>query len=199
MKTILLNGVEQTLDTDQIPFHKLIDDLNASLAQDSRVISCIKIDGAELTADDQEKLSSTALGTLGAIEIVATSPLELAYETLNTLEAYLERILQNIERAGTMYRSKNYITADSYFLKTVDGLDLFVQTMGGVKATLRVGAHPRINVAEATLISIMNDLLDAKKANNYILLSDLLLTDLTENLKEWRDEVFAVLRTKSSN
>jgi hypothetical protein len=78
-------------------------------------------------------------------------------------------------------------------------MDLFVQTMSGIKAAMKVGMNAKVALAEATLISIMNDLLDAKKQNNYVMLSELLLQDLVENMKEWKGTVFPSIRERAGS
>jgi hypothetical protein len=199
MKTIVVNGVERTIEETGMTFGKLIEDVNQSLAGDARVISTVSVDGTELNAEKQEEMMNADVAALGTIAFVATSPTELAMETLATLEQYIDRIIQNIDRAGQLYKSKNYMAADGYFMKTVDGMDLFVQTMSGIKAAMRVGMNAKVALAEATLISIMNDLLDAKKQNNYVMLSELLLQDLIENMKEWKSTVFPAIRGRAGS
>jgi hypothetical protein len=199
MKTIMVNGVERNIEKTSVTLRELMDDVNSSLAADSRIISVVRVDGAEMTPADQEKAQNVTVESLGMIEFMAASPTELAMETLTTLEQYLDRIIQNIDRAGNLYKSKNYMAADGYFMKTVDGMDLFVQTMSGIKAAMKVGMNAKVALAEATLISIMNDLLDAKKQNNYVMLSELLLQDLVENMKEWKGTVFPSIRERAGS
>ena len=199
MKTIIVNGVERNIEENGVTFRKLIQEVNASLSGGSLVISAIKVDGTELSTEKQDEMLDSVVDSMGAIEFTATSTMELAMETLTTLEQYIDRIIQNIDRAGALYRNKNYLAADGYFMKTVDGMDLFVQTMSGIKATMKVGMNAKVALAEATLISIMNDLLDAKKQNNYVMLSELLLLDLTENMREWKTTVFPSIRERAGS
>jgi hypothetical protein len=199
MKTIFINGTERIIENEDDSLRKTLSMVNAEFAQNSKVVSGIVIDGQEITEEKQLNLMDQPLNNLGKIEITVSNPSELALETLDTLEAYTDRIIQNINKAGTFYRDKNYISADSYFMKSIDGLDLFVQTIGGVKAALKMGMNAKVALAEATLISIMTDLLDAKKQNNYVMLSELLLQDLLESMTEWKKTVFPALRSRASS
>lgn len=199
MKTILVNGTERVIEQDTDTLRKTLSTVNAEYAHTSKAVSCILIDGQELSEEKQTALMDQPLNTLGKIEILVSNPSELALETLDTLEAYTDRIIQNINKAGQYYKDKNYISADSYFMKAIDGLDLFVQTIGGVKAALKMGMNPKVALAEATLISIMSDLLDAKQQNNYVLLSELLLQDLMDCMNEWKSAVFTTMRSRASS
>lgn len=199
MKTIRINGVERNFDEGGVLFQDFISGLNNNLNGEKKVISSIRIDGQEITEEDEKKYSQTSIDQLGNIEIEVSSPYELAFETLNTLEQYVDRLIASINRAALLYKEKNLITADAYFVKSIDGLDLFVQTIGGIKLALRLGLNSKVGLIEAELVSIMNDLLDAKRQNNYVFLADLLEKDLIQNLGEWKTTVFPILRSQKTS
>ncbi|MEW6057364.1 MAG: hypothetical protein AB1540_12200 [Bdellovibrionota bacterium] len=196
---IRINGVEQPVSSEQIIFEDFVSDLNKTLNAEQLVISSILVNGREISESDESALKRLPVGDLGDIDVFTAKPQDLAYETLNTLEQYIDRMVISIERAATHYKAKNLITGDAYFAKSIEGLDLFVQTIGGVKLALRIGLNPKIGLTEATLVSIMNDLLDAKRQNNYIFLAELLEKDLVSNLKEWKDDVFPLFRNWKAN
>jgi hypothetical protein len=195
MKTIRINGVEQTLGSQGNSFDEFMKEINQSVSKERQVISSIRINGREISEADEAKMKTTPLDQLGDIEIATSNPVELAIETLSTLDQYTDRIVASINRAALHYKTKNLLTGDSYFAKAIDALDLFVQTIGGIKLALRVGLNQKLALAEATLVSTMNDLLDAKRQNNYVYLAELLESDLTENLNSWKQEIFPMLRS----
>lgn len=199
MKTIRINGIEKEVPVGAIIFEEFVSDLNKILNSDSQVISTIRVNGREISETDEQQLSSMPLDQIGDIEVETSSPIDLAYETLGTLEQYIDRLMLSIERASVHYKSKNLITGDAYFGKSIDGLDLFVQTLGGIKLALRVGLNPKVALVEAALVSIMNDLLEAKRQNNYLFLAELLEKDLIENLREWKEQIFPMFRTLRSS
>ena len=194
-KTVRINGVDETLPEGRHLFEDFIDGLAQKLGAERKVIARIRIDGKELdNGDEAEGEQRLLLASLGEIEIETASPADLAYQTLDTLEQYVDRIVGSIQRAAMHYRGKNLLSADEYFAKAIDGLDLFVQTIGGVKLALRIGLNTQLALTEAELISIMNDLLDAKRQNNYVYMSQLLDKELVENLLEWKTSIFPLLR-----
>lgn len=199
MKTITINGNPTDIAAQGTEFQTMMNDVSSNLSKESKVITRILLDGKELSDEEQSSIAHSDVASLGNIEIFSATPAELANETLDTLTDYINRVLTYVTKASQGYKSKNYIIADEQFLKTVEAMDLIVQTLSGIKAALRVGVNNKLNLAEATLLSIMNDLLDAKRQNNYVLLADLLEHDLIENLIEWRDEVFPMLKGRTSN
>lgn len=194
MKMIRVNGVEQDIPAGAKIFDEFVQGLNTSLSESNQVIASIKINGIEISETDEDSLKTTPIEELGDIDVQTSNPMDLAYETLNTLETYIDRLVASVDRAALHYRGKNLITGDAYFAKAIDGLDLFVQTIGGVKLALRVGLQTKVALTEASLVSIMNDLLEAKRQNNYVYMADLLQKDLIENLGEWKSEVFPFFR-----
>lgn len=194
MKTIRVNGVEQEIPAGAAVFDDFLKDLTETLDANSQVISSIRVNGIELKEGEEETLKTKSIDEIGDIEVTTSNPADLAYETLNTLDQYIDRLIASIDRAALHYRGKNLIAGDAYFAKSIDGLDLFVQTIGGVKLALRIGLQQKVALAEATLVSIMNDLLEAKRQNNYVFMADLLQKDLVENLTEWKTEVFTFFR-----
>ena len=195
MKTIRINGVEQNIPAGAVVFEEFLNDLNRSLSPNRQVISNIRINGQEITEADEQKIRTTPIEQLGEIELETSNPADLAFETLATLDQYIDRLMASIERAALHYKGKNLITGDAYFAKAIDGLDLFVQTIGGVKLALRIGLNPKLALAEASLISVMNDVLEAKRQTNYVFMAELLEKDLIENLRDWKDNIFPMLRS----
>lgn len=194
MKTIRINGEEKSISEAIVSYEDFIKNMSRALTSDTEVISCVKIDGQEITEETEKSLKTTSINDLGDIEIFTSNPIELANETLNTLDLYLDRLRQTIEKAAINYKGKNLMGGDHFLAKAIDGIDLFVQTISGVKLALRMGLNQKVALAEATLVSIMNDLLEAKRQNNYVFLAELLEKDLIENLTEWQTEVFKIFR-----
>lgn len=194
MKTVRINGIEEEIPAGLLVFDDFLRNLTQQLEHDQQVIASIRLNGRELSEAEENALRAQRIEEVEDIEVQTSSPIDLAYQTLDTLEQYLDRIMLSIDRAAKHYRAKNYMSADTYFAKSIDGLDLFVQTIGGVKLALRIGLNQTVALTEATLVSIMNDLLDAKRQNNYLFLADLLEKDLIENLTDWRTKVFPIFR-----
>lgn len=189
---IKINGVEEEVP-EEAKLGEFLGAFSEELKKENMVIASLKVNGQEPSADEETQFRSKSFQQLGDVEVFTVRPSDLAYETLSTLGQYVDLLIHSVQKASEGYKKKNYITADAHFSKAIDGLDLFVQTVGGVKLALKVGLDPKIALTEASLVSIMQDLLQAKRQNNYVFLADLLQNDLVENLVEWRDQVFPIL------
>src|SRR6185369_14039257 len=103
-KTVFINGIEEAIPAEATAFQDFIDGLNRRLSAERKVISCIKIDGQELTEGDESRLNSRALGEMGSIEVETSTPADLAYQTLDTLETYIDRMTRTIQSAAEHYK-----------------------------------------------------------------------------------------------
>ena len=195
MNEIRINGENKELVWDkEAAIKNIVDEITRGFVGTQQVISEIQIDGQLVTEENEAALLALPVEKIAMIEILTSTPRDLAYETLDTLERYIDRLCSSIERAGIHYAEKNLVAGDAYFLKSIDGLDLFIQTIGGVKAALRVGAEQTVMLAEADLMSTMHDLVEAKQQNNYVFMSQLLQNEFIENLNHWKTVVFPFLR-----
>jgi len=189
-----MNGEEREFPVGSARFSEFLSSLSQDLKSSEQVISLIRIDGQEISDEQEGFFRNKTMQEIGQVEIFTSSPTELAHETLITLDQYIVKVIETLNKAADGYKSKNYLAADAFFVRAIDSLDLFVQTIGGIKLALRIGLHTKIAVVEASLVSIMNDLLTAKRENNYIYLAELLEKDLVENLGEWKQDVFPILK-----
>ncbi len=195
-KNISLNGSElQFTSQNAKDFGSLVDEISQDLSKTSQVITQIQINGQIINDENEKTLRALPVESIDKIEILTSTPQELAYESLGTLDQYLDRLMASIDRASLHYKDKNFVAGDTYFLKTIDGLDLFIQTIGGVKLALKVGLNQKIALAEADMMSTLNEIVLAKKQNNYIYLAELLDKDLTQSMQEWKNEIIPFLKT----
>lgn len=191
---ICLNGTELELDKANATVGSVLDQIAGGFKGTQNVISEIRIDGNIIGESDEAQLRALPVEKAGMVEIFTSTPQELAWQTLDTLEQYIDRLCSSIERSAIHYGEKNLVAGDAYFLKSIEGLELFIQTIGGIKAALKVGSQTEVMLAEADLMSTMQDLVSAKQQNNHVFMAELLSKDLLENLSDWKNKVFPFLR-----
>lgn len=194
-KNITINGSETSFTaTDTNDFGQFVDSLIDDLSKSSQVITEIQIDGKVITEENEKTMRALPVESISKIEIFTSTPQDLAFESLGTLDQYLDRLMVSIDRASLHYKDKNLVAGDTYFLKTIDGLDLFIQTIGGVKMALKVGLNNKVALAEADMMSTLNEIVLAKKQNNYIYLAELLDKDLMQSMQEWKNDIIPFLK-----
>jgi hypothetical protein len=118
-------------------------------------------------------------------ETLAANTRETAFETIKDLYDF-SIILENLSCFSAELLGEPDFQAN--FSKLIDGLDAFTQGVSTVKRVLKIGVLPGLDILEADLLSILQDLLDSQQKNLPQYASELLKEHLPLNLKQWREE-----------
>jgi len=167
------------------PLGSLIEYIHGSLSGKNAAVSSIRVNGMELTLESETALAAVPLSDIQSVDVCFTTPRELAEETLDILAPYSERMETLCGHAAN---------DETVFGKLLDGLHVFSESIGVIKSTLRIGYLPRVGLLEAELLSILSDLLEARKTGDKEYIAQLLGQHLPAVLADWRREGFAALR-----
>jgi hypothetical protein len=204
MVNLLINGRTQPKD-DKILFGEFLMALNRDLAAKSQVISVLKVNGETIDESREPSLSMRSLGQMGDIEITTVDQLELAFEALASAKAYIKKLISYCQLNGSAYKAGKIKEADKNFLHLVDGLENLTQLVLASQSILR-GKYRNIHtndsslrIAQVRLVSAIEELLPAKKKQDYVMLADILGNELPEALREMADYGIPVLQRLRSS
>ena len=110
---------------------------------------------------------------------------QLAKETLEILVPYTVQLIELSRSVGRLSRVNEAQLQESEFLKLIDGLQTFSDTLIGVKQALHVGISPSTELLEVELLSTLQDLLKARELNDRAYYCLILDEHLPEILAEW--------------
>jgi len=199
MVNLLINGRSQQRDGN-ILFGEFLNSLNRDLAVKSQVISVLKVNGETIDESSEPSLSMRALDQLGNIEITTVDQIELAFEALASAKAYTKKLISYCQLNGNAYKTGKIKEADKNFVHLVDGLENLTQLVMASQSILRGkyrGIHTNdssLRIAQVRLVSAIEELLPAKKKNDYVMLADILCNELPEALREMSDYGIPVLQ-----
>jgi hypothetical protein len=112
------------------------------------------------------------------------SVFQLAVDTLSTLNDYSE-VLEDLSiNASELVGQTEF---HGKFLKLIEGIETFAESIAQVKAVLNNGLYDSAVVLESDLASILKDLLECQKEGNLEHERNLLKIRLPENLMQWRN------------
>ncbi len=121
--------------------------------------------------------------TEGVTEIFSDPILQMARDTLSTLNDYSE-VLEGLSvKASDLVGETEF---QEGFLKLIEGIQTFADSITQVKAVLHRGFHPATTVLESDLTSILKDLLESQEKGDLKYEKLLLKTHLPANLTQWR-------------
>lgn len=199
MVNLTINGKSYQKD-EQVLFGEFMNHLNRDLATRSQVISVLKVDGLAIDEGREAGMAMKALGQMGRIEITTVDQLDLAFEALASAKAYTKKLISYCQLNGESYKVGRTKEADRNFLNLVDGLENLTQLVMASQSILRgkyQGIHTNdssLRIAQVRLVSAIEELLPAKKANNHVMLADILCNELPEALREMADYGIPVLQ-----
>lgn len=199
MANLIING--KPLEKDgQILFGEFMIGLNRDLASRAQVVSVLKVNGQAIDESREAGMAMKSLHQMGHIEITTVNQLELAFEALASAKAYTKKLISYCRINGEGYKSGRTKEADKNFVHLVDGLENLTQLVMASQSILRGkyrGIHTNdssLRIAQVRLVSAIEELLPAKKKNDYPLLADILCNELPEALQEMADYGIPVLQ-----
>lgn len=130
--------------------------------------------------------------------------LELAYESLDSCNLYIDHIVGRIQKLTTHYHANEIDAGNQELVEVVELMDLYIQLITKVFQVIRLNnkdaplKEEGIQKLEIHLLSVIKAMLQAKEKNDLIMLCDLLEYELIDNLTQWKIKVLPELK-KSKN
>ncbi len=126
--------------------------------------------------------------------------LDLAFESLDSCNTYIDHLTGLVYKTIEAYQSGDINQGNIAFADMIEILDLYVQLMTKIYASLRQQIKEPINKddsfqnLEIHLLSIMKAILPAKEKGDIIMLCDLLEFELIDNLTQWKIKAIPELK-----
>ena len=164
MTTFIVNGVEQTNPiSNEGNFVDLIKYIQENLISDNQLVSCMRVNGVEITEKEESALYTIPVSDLDTVEIVLRHPREVAEETLQTLLIFTRRLPSLCKQVADQVEASE---GETLFQTLLDHMQIFTDSIQTVKQILHIGINQTINLLEADLGSILKDLLDAHQVGD---------------------------------
>lgn len=186
MSQLIINGIESPrIFFPEQKLGDLLQQLRGELNSESSLITRLKVDGVDISENNEGRLERIPLSELNRIEVFTSHPKAFAKETLTTISDLLEVMILMCKRCGDPIKPREL---DREVRRILDGLDVLAQTVDAVKKTLSTSVSTEVKVLEVDLFSILQDTEEAFKSKNASFLKELLSVHLVENLDGWRKQ-----------
>lgn len=165
-----------------------------------QIISQISVNGKTLDLEEEDAILPSRLGEFEIIDFTMKSNIQLAFEALQSCNAYIDNIISQITQLNQAYHDCKVEESNTLFAEVIEVTDLFIQLVTKIQRTLR--AHMQsswekphsVQQLEIHLLSILKAIIPAKEKNDLIMLCDLLEYELVDNLKQWKIKALPELR-----
>ena len=152
-----------------------------------RVISAIKVNGIQISDDDETSLANLLLSEIETVELLTTDGRSLAADTLETLEPFVVRLSHIAQTAAV----------DGDLSRLIEGAAILSETVAGVRAVLSQTPSPEADSLEIEFRLILGDLLAEVEGGRDGAM--ILATRLPAHLEQWIKVGIPALRKLCSN
>ena len=153
------------------------------------VVRSIQIDGKE-SPPDSPVARKTPLSEIETLEIEISTLSDIVNKNIENADAYLIRLIPGIEKSVELFRMGNEQEANKFFINIIDGIDWLSQVLDMILAAKAISPDTvfdgkSIQDRRASLVDFTQQMVDANKIQDWVLLADLLEYEILPYYQEW--------------
>ena len=186
---VLVNGKEETISFMGETLGDLLSHIEKVGVAQGNVVRSIKIDGQESSPDSSEA-QRTQISEIATLEVEVSTLAEMINKNIENADAYLIRLIPGIEKSVELFRIGNEQEANKFFVKIVDGIDWFSQVLDIILTAKEISPDTvfegkSIQDRRTSLVDLTQQMVDANKNQDWVLLADLLEYEILPYYQEW--------------
>lgn len=200
MAKILVNDVEQSTTLTPATWGELLDQLDQTLAPQGEVVTVARFDGVEEPSFRKDDLAGRTLDDWATIEVSSDSPRALLDACLIDAEKGVSAMGGAVVRLGEMFRGHDLAVANQGLAHVAEDLRALVSLTEALGGPLGIELHQLQSDGRSVqehlngLGTMLESLVDAQQASDWLTVADILEYDLAPALSEW-GAIFSTLRS----
>ncbi len=186
---LLVNGKEETVSHMGETLGDLLLHIEKEGLPQGNVVRSIKIDGQESSPDSPEA-QKTPLSEIATLEVEISTLSDIINKNIENADAYLIRLIPGIEKSVELFRMGNEQEANKFFINIIDGIDWLSQVLDMILTAKAISPDTvfdgkSIQDRRASLMGLTQQMVDANKNQDWVLLADLLEYEILPYYQEW--------------
>jgi len=186
---VLVNGKEETISFMGETLGDLLSHIEKVGVAQGNVVRSIKIDGQESSPDSSEA-QRMQISKIATLEVEISTLADMINKNIDNADAYLIRLIPGIEKSVELFRVGNEQEANKFFVKIVDGIDWFSQVLDIILTAKEISPDTvfegkSIQDRRTSLVDLTQQMVDANKNQDWVLLADLLEYEILPYYQEW--------------
>ena len=186
---VLVNGKEETISFMGETLGDLLSHIEKIGVTQGNVVRSIKIDGQESSPDSSEA-QRMQISKIATLEVEISTLADMINKNIDNADAYLIRLIPGIEKSVELFRIGNEQEANKFFVKIVDGIDWFSQVLDIILTAKEISPETvfegkSIQDRRTSLVDLTQQMVDANKNQDWVLLADLLEYEILPYYQEW--------------
>ena len=188
---LLINGKEETLTCVGKTLGDFLVHIEQGKIAQGNVIRSVKLNGQE-TSLDSSITRQTLLTEIETLEMEVSTLSIIIDQNVENADDYLIRLIPGIKKSIELFRTGNEQEANQFFINIIDGMDWFSQVLDMILAAKEISSDTviggkSIQDRQASLVDFTQQMVDANKNKDWVLLADLLEYEILPYYKEWSD------------
>ena len=188
---LLINGKEETASCTGETLGDFLVHIEKGGVVQGNVVRSVKLNGQE-SSPDSSVTRKTPLLEIKTLEIEVSTLSDVVDKNIENADAYLIRLIPGIERSVELFRMGNEQEANQFFINIIDGIDWLSQVLDMILAAKAISPDTvfdgkSIRDRRASLVDFTQQMVDANKNKDWILLADLLEYEILPYYQEWLD------------
>ncbi len=172
----------------------VITKLEIEMSAQGEVICEIKVNDIALSEEDEVKFADCALNDLESLEIQSNRPLDLVNEALRSAVGMMPELEKSAITTAELIRAGEAIRAAKGFEETVSGCQWLVETLHHVRGASAAIGKPIVRLdqwmaSEKLIGRVVNEVSQAHRLSDSILVADLLEYEMTSALASWQETI----------
>lgn len=199
---IFINGMESTFSFQGETLGDVLDKILASQPEKGSYFSKILLNDKDVASDSAE-IRHTPVPQIETLEAEITSLKEILEKNVVNAQDYLKKLLPGIQKAADLFRSGSEQEANKFFLNIIDGMDWFSEVMDTIAEVndLQTEAvvldRKNFQTRQEKLVGWTQQMVEANKNNDWVLLADLLEYEILPYYSEWDEFLPQILGGKA--
>jgi hypothetical protein len=153
------------------------------------VVRSIKLNGHESSPDSNVN-QNMRLSEIETLEIEVTNLSDIVDKNIENADAYLIKLIPGIEKSVELFRMGNEQEANQFFINIIDGVDWLSQVLDMILEAKAISPDAvfdgkSIQERRVDLITFTQQMVDANKNKDWVLLADLLEYEILPYYREW--------------
>ena len=188
---LLINGKEETVSFMGETLGDLLSHIERKGVAQGNVIRSMQINGQESSADSSV-VRKTPLSEIKILGIEISTLADIINKNIDNADAYLIRLIPGIEKSVELFRMGNEQEANKFFINIIDGIDWLSQVLDMILAAKAISPDTifegkSIQDRRTSLVGFTQQMVDANKNQDWVLLADLLEYEILPYYQEWSD------------
>jgi len=194
---LFINSVEKAMDFHGNTLGELLDQIQKNTVLPGTYMSAVILDGSHIDLQIEEskaqEFRAVLVNDIEKLEIEIVSVQEIVNKNLENAEQYLEKLIPGIEKAAELFQMEDETEANQFFLNIIDGIDWLSQVLEGVVTALTIDVEntkikgKTIQERQTQLIDLTQQLVEANKNKDWVLVADLLEYEILPFYGEWSE------------